>query len=58
MQRRGEMIGTIDEYPTKADAQKASEHLRLTANTDNPGELNIVSCQGCIVHRGNVVEVA
>ncbi len=41
MQRRGEMIGTIDEYPTKADAQKASEHLRLTANTDNPGELNI-----------------
>src|ERR1700719_302645 len=36
MQRRGEMIGTIEEYPTKADAQKASEHLRLTANSDNP----------------------
>jgi len=36
-QRRGEMIGTIEEYPTKADAQKASEHLRLTANCDNPG---------------------
>lgn len=34
--RRGEMIGTIDEYPTKADALKASEHLRLTANSDNP----------------------
>jgi hypothetical protein len=27
-QRRGEMVGTIEEYPTKADAQKASEHLR------------------------------
>jgi integrase len=37
MQRRGEMIGTIEEYPTKADAQKASEYLRLTANSDNPG---------------------
>ncbi len=36
MQRRGEMIGTIDEYPTKADALKASEHMRLTANSDNP----------------------
>ncbi len=37
MQRRGEIIGTIEEYPTKADAQKASEHLHLTANSDNPG---------------------
>ena len=36
MLRRGEIIGTIEEYPTKADAQKASEHLRLTANSDNP----------------------
>ena len=36
-QRRGEMVGTIEEYPTKADAQKASEHLRLTANSDDPG---------------------
>jgi integrase len=35
-QRRGEMIGTIEQYPAKADAQKASEHLRLTANSDNP----------------------
>jgi integrase len=35
-QRRGEMIGTIEDYPAKADAQKASEHLRLTANSDNP----------------------
>jgi integrase len=41
MQRRGEMIGTIEEYPTKADAQRASEHLRLTANSDNPGALNL-----------------
>jgi integrase len=41
IQRRGEFIGTINEYPTKADAQKASEHLRLTANTDNPGALDL-----------------
>lgn len=36
MQRRGEMIGTIEQYPTKADAKRASEHLRLTANSGNP----------------------
>jgi integrase len=30
------MIGTIEEFPTKADALKASEHLRLTANSENP----------------------
>jgi hypothetical protein len=35
-QRRGEMIGTIEEFPTKADALKASEYLRLTANSENP----------------------
>jgi integrase len=40
-QRRGEMIGTIEQYPTKADAQRASEHLRLTANSDNPGALDL-----------------
>ena len=36
MQRRGELIGTVEQYPTKADALKASEHLRLAANSDNP----------------------
>jgi len=41
MQRRGEMIGTIEQYPNKADAQKASEHLRLTANSDNPGARDV-----------------
>jgi len=30
------MIGTIEEFPTKAYALKASEHLRLTANSENP----------------------
>src|SRR5450755_5109655 len=40
-QRRGEMIGTTEQYPTKADAQRASEHLRLTANSDNPGALDL-----------------
>jgi integrase len=36
MQRRGEMIGTVKQYPSKADALKASEHLQLIANSDNP----------------------
>lgn len=36
MQRRGEMIGTVKQYPSKADALKASEHLQLTANSHNP----------------------
>jgi integrase len=49
MQRRGRMIGTIEEYPTKADAQKASEHLRLTANSDNPGALDLTF--GALVDR-------
>ena len=34
--RRGEMIGTIEQYPTKAEALRACEHLQLTANSDNP----------------------
>jgi integrase len=34
--RRGGMVGTIEEYPTKAKALKACEHLQLTANSDNP----------------------
>ncbi len=41
IQRRGEIIGTIEEHPTKADAQRASEYLRLTANSDNPGALRL-----------------
>jgi len=35
-QRRGVILGTVKEYPTKAQALKASEHLRLTANVENP----------------------
>jgi integrase len=34
--RRGEIIGTIDQYPTKAEALRACEHLQLTANSENP----------------------
>ncbi len=30
------MIGTIEEYPTKADALKACEHLQLVANSEYP----------------------
>ena len=41
VQRRGEMIGTIDQYPTKAEALKACEHLQLTANSENPASRTI-----------------
>jgi integrase len=34
--RRGEMVGTIEQYPTKAEALKACEHLQVGANSDNP----------------------
>jgi integrase len=30
------VVGTIEQYPNKALALRASEHLRLTANHDNP----------------------
>jgi integrase len=40
-QRHGELIGTIDKYPTKADALRASEYLHLTANSDNPNSRGI-----------------
>jgi integrase len=39
--RRGEMIGTIEEFPTKAKALRACEHLQLTANSDNPNSRSI-----------------
>lgn len=40
--RRGEMIGTIDQYPTKAEALKRCELLQLTANSDNPTSRDIM----------------
>jgi len=36
VRRRAEVIGTVEQYPSKAKALRASEHLRLTANSDNP----------------------
>jgi integrase len=35
MHRRGEVIGTVEQYPTKADALRASEQLRQEANVDS-----------------------
>jgi integrase len=35
------MIGTIDQYPTKAKALRACEHLQLTANSENPASRTI-----------------
>jgi len=39
--RRGEMIGTIEEFATKAKALRACEYLQLTANSDNPNSRSI-----------------
>jgi integrase len=36
-------IGTIDEYPTKAAAQKAAEPLRAIANPDDPRVLKMAT---------------
>ncbi|MFI5090767.1 MAG: tyrosine-type recombinase/integrase [Terriglobales bacterium] len=36
MTRRAVAIGTVEKYPTRADALKASDHMRLTANPENP----------------------
>jgi integrase len=41
VRRRGEIVGTTDQYPTKAEALKASEHLQLTANSENPASRRI-----------------
>jgi integrase len=35
VRRRGELIGTIEQYPTKAGALKACGYLQLMANSDN-----------------------
>jgi integrase len=39
--RRGEIVGTVDEFPTKAKALKACEYMQLTANSDNPNSGSI-----------------
>jgi integrase len=39
--RRGEMIGTVEKYPTKAEALRACQHLQLTANSENPSSRTI-----------------
>ena len=39
--RRGERIGTIKDYATRAEALRASEHLRLIANIDDPSARTI-----------------
>lgn len=41
VRRRGELVGTIDQYPTKARALKACGCLQLTANSDNPNSRDI-----------------
>lgn len=34
--RRKKIVGTVEEFPTKDDAKRACEHLRMSANTENP----------------------
>src|SRR5207237_10121139 len=47
--RRGETMGTVERYPTKAEALRACEYLRLTANSDNATSLAIMF--GTLLHR-------
>jgi integrase len=30
------LVGTVEKYPTRADAERAVEHLRITINAENP----------------------
>ncbi|MGH9438222.1 MAG: hypothetical protein ACRD22_10080 [Terriglobia bacterium] len=30
------LIGTVQKYPTQADAERAVEHLRIRINAENP----------------------
>ncbi len=39
--RRGESIGTIEQYATKAEALKACGYLQLMANSDNPNSRDV-----------------
>jgi len=39
--RRGEKIGTVEQYPSKAEALRACSYLRLSANSDNPSSRDI-----------------
>jgi integrase len=34
--RKSTIIGTVEQYPTKAQALRAAEHMRLAANPENP----------------------
>jgi hypothetical protein len=34
--RRKVIVGTVEQFPTKDDAKRASEHLRMSANAENP----------------------
>jgi len=39
--RRGELIGTIEQYRNKAEALKACGYLQLMANSDNPNSRDV-----------------
>lgn len=41
VRRRGKLVGTIEQYPTKAGALKACGYLQLMANSDNPNSRDI-----------------
>ena len=34
--RHGELVGNVEQYPTSADALRTCDHLRLTANSHDP----------------------
>jgi len=44
--RPKKILGTVEQFPTKDDARRACEHLRMSANAENPRQN--VSVQGLI----------
>jgi len=45
------LIGTVDKYPTQADAERAAEHLRITINAENPQQNSHSVTVGALIDR-------
>jgi len=45
------LIGTVERYPTRADAERAVEHLRITINAENPQQNFHAVTVGALIDR-------
>lgn len=43
--RRAIVIGTLEQYPTKSDAERAAEHFRIRVNLDGPRRVHAVTVE-------------